>query len=397
MSTESSLEMRARVHAALGDPSRLAIVDALTLGDASPGEIGALLGMPTNLVAHHVKVLHEAGLVVRTRSEGDRRRTYLRLDPRVLASLTPPALQAGERVVFVCTHNSARSQLAAALWRDRVGGPVASAGTKPAARVHPRAVKVAHRHGLALDPAGTAFVGDVVGDGDLVIAVCDNAHEDLTGGVPAPAALVDPGPGPGRYRRGVRGRLHRPGRPHHPARSPGRGHEPTLTTRHAAPRTAVRVDDAEKNRSPFHAPHRLMASPARRVRRHRTAGHRGGRLRDHGRDLVPARYRPAVDGELGRDRVRPRRADPDLRAGLRRPLQPGRLGRRLVPRPPHRRRPDRHRPRRVHPRADRRRDRRIRPGEPDVRPRPGDLLRQGPQRTAPVGSGRWSRPPVCSC
>ncbi|HET6531407.1 MAG TPA: helix-turn-helix domain-containing protein [Actinoplanes sp.] len=173
--------MRAQVHAALGDPARLAIVDALTVGDASPGEIGQRLDMPTNLVAHHVKVLTGAGLVVRTRSEGDRRRTYLRLRPDGLAALAPPALPAGDRVVFVCTRNSARSQLAAALWRDRVGGPVASAGTQPAARVHPRAVTVARRHGLRLDPAGTAHVSDVVHDGDLIIAVCDNAHEDLTG------------------------------------------------------------------------------------------------------------------------------------------------------------------------------------------------------------------------
>src|SRR4051812_31790600 len=179
----SSLQARARVHAALGDPARLAIVDALTLGDASPGEIGRDLGMPTNLVAHHLKVLRDAGLIVRTRSEGDRRRTYLRLQPDVLASLTPPPLRDAQRVVFVCTHNSARSQLAAALWRDRIGGPVSSAGTRPAARVHPRAVKVAHRHGLSIDATRTAQVADVVHDGDLVIAVCDNAHEDLTGPV----------------------------------------------------------------------------------------------------------------------------------------------------------------------------------------------------------------------
>jgi ArsR family transcriptional regulator, arsenate/arsenite/antimonite-responsive transcriptional repressor / arsenate reductase (thioredoxin) len=180
---DSSLQARARVHAALGDPARLAIIDALTVGDASPGEIAHDLAMPTNLIAHHLKVLQDAGLIVRTRSEGDRRRTYLRLRPDVLATLTPPPLLDAERVVFVCTHNSARSQLAAALWRDRVGGPVASAGTQPAARVHPRAVKVAHRHGLALDPAGTARVTDVVHEGDLVIAVCDNAHEGLTGEV----------------------------------------------------------------------------------------------------------------------------------------------------------------------------------------------------------------------
>jgi protein-tyrosine-phosphatase/DNA-binding HxlR family transcriptional regulator len=179
----SSLQVRAHIHAALGDPARLAIVDALTLGDASPGEIAHDLGMPTNLIAHHLKVLQDAGLIVRTRSEGDRRRTYLRLQSGVLDLLVPPPPADADRVVFVCTHNSARSQLAAALWRERVGGRVASAGTKPAARVHPRAIKVAHRHGLTVDPTGTAHVTDVVHDGDLVIAVCDNAHEDLSGGV----------------------------------------------------------------------------------------------------------------------------------------------------------------------------------------------------------------------
>jgi protein-tyrosine-phosphatase len=176
-----SVQRRARVHAALGDPARLAIVDRLTLGDASPGEIACELRLASNLVAHHVKVLAGAGLVARTRSEGDRRRTYLRLQPDTLAALTPPQLGAAGRVVFVCTHNSARSQLAAALWRQRTGRPVASAGTRPAARVHPRAVRLAHRHGLSLDPTATARVADVVGRDDLVIAVCDNAHEELAG------------------------------------------------------------------------------------------------------------------------------------------------------------------------------------------------------------------------
>ena len=182
MRTEfSSLSHRARLHAALGDPARLAIVDALTVGDASPGEIARNLDIPTNLVAHHVNVLREAGLVVRSRSEGDRRRAYLRLDPAMPALLTAPPLDADKRVVFVCTHNSARSQLAAALWRECTGRAVASAGTTPAAWVHPRAVRVAHRHGLSLDPAATAHVADVVHDGDLVITVCDTAHEKLTG------------------------------------------------------------------------------------------------------------------------------------------------------------------------------------------------------------------------
>ncbi|HWB34844.1 MAG TPA: ArsR family transcriptional regulator, partial [Rugosimonospora sp.] len=149
------------------------------LGDASPGEIARHLAMASNLVAHHLRVLEGAGLVGRHRSEGDGRRTYLRLHPEALAALAPPGLPAAPRVVFVCTHNSARSQLAAALWRQRTGAPVASAGTHPAARVHPRAVRTARRHGLKLDPAGTAHVDDVLHAGDLVIAVCDNAHEEL--------------------------------------------------------------------------------------------------------------------------------------------------------------------------------------------------------------------------
>jgi protein-tyrosine-phosphatase/DNA-binding HxlR family transcriptional regulator len=174
-----SLVERARVHAALGDPARLAIVDALGVGDAAPGELGAVLEMPTNLVAHHLKVLEDAGLVVRGKSEGDHRRTYVRLVPATLAMVAAPSLSEVPRVVFVCTHNSARSQLAAGIWSRRSQVPVASAGTRPAEQVHPRAVKVARRRGLDPDAWRTAEVSDVVKPDDLVIAVCDIAYEHL--------------------------------------------------------------------------------------------------------------------------------------------------------------------------------------------------------------------------
>jgi ArsR family transcriptional regulator, arsenate/arsenite/antimonite-responsive transcriptional repressor / arsenate reductase (thioredoxin) len=176
----SSLEDRARIHAALGEPARLAIVDTLTLGDVSPGELGEALGLATNLVAHHVKVLLQAGIIVRTRSEGDRRRTYLRLVPDALTGLTPPPLREVPRVVFVCTHNSARSQFAAALWAHRSPIPATSAGTRPAERAHPRAVRIARRHHLALDQVKPRHANQVLATDDLVIAVCDNAHEQLT-------------------------------------------------------------------------------------------------------------------------------------------------------------------------------------------------------------------------
>jgi protein-tyrosine-phosphatase len=175
-----SLPGRARVHAALGDPARLAIIDALVPGDASPGDLARTLDLPTNLLAHHVNVLADVGLVVRTRSEGDRRRTYLRLVPEVLTGLTAAAAWPAPRVVFVCTRNSARSQLAAALWVRRSDVPAASAGTAPARRIHPRAVRVARRHDLTLDGVRPVGVADVLRTDDLVVAVCDNAHEHLS-------------------------------------------------------------------------------------------------------------------------------------------------------------------------------------------------------------------------
>jgi protein-tyrosine-phosphatase/DNA-binding HxlR family transcriptional regulator len=170
---------RAAVHAALADPTRLAMVDQLVTGDRSPGELAASLGLATNLLAHHVRALELAGLVTRSRSEGDRRRTYLRLVPSALAAHGLAASLRAPRILFVCTHNSARSQLAAALWRRRSRVPAASAGTDPAARIDRRALAVARRHGLSMAGAATAHLADARGPSDLTVAVCDRAYEAL--------------------------------------------------------------------------------------------------------------------------------------------------------------------------------------------------------------------------
>jgi ArsR family transcriptional regulator, arsenate/arsenite/antimonite-responsive transcriptional repressor / arsenate reductase (thioredoxin) len=174
----ADLHRRAAAHAALGEPARLAIVEALALGDRSPGELGESLALPSNLLAHHLRLLEQVGLVGRGRSEADRRRTYVRLVPSAVPGPLRPNVAAA-RVVFVCTHNSARSQLASALWSQRSPVPVASAGTRPAQRVHRRAVSVARKHGLRLDGARTAAVADVLRPDDLVVAVCDSAYEEL--------------------------------------------------------------------------------------------------------------------------------------------------------------------------------------------------------------------------
>jgi ArsR family transcriptional regulator, arsenate/arsenite/antimonite-responsive transcriptional repressor / arsenate reductase (thioredoxin) len=169
---------RAAVHAALGEPTRLAMVDQLVTGDRSPGELAASLGLASNLLAHHLRALELAGLVTRSRSEGDRRRTYLKLVPSAVAALVPTATLRAPRVLFVCTHNAARSQLAAALWARRSRVPATSAGTDPAARIDRRAVAVARRHQLAIAGA-TGHVAQRRAPSDLTVAVCDGTYEAL--------------------------------------------------------------------------------------------------------------------------------------------------------------------------------------------------------------------------
>lgn len=174
---------RARIHAALGEEHRLAIVEELAASDRSPGELGRRFELPTNLLAHHLDVLEDVGLIERFVSAGDRRRRYVRLRRGPLVDLgvspTPPA----GAVSFVCSHNSARSQLAAAMWRDRTGHDALSAGTEPAERVHPGAIAAAARAGLDLSDARPRLL-DSSSTPDVVVTVCDRAHEEL-----------EPGPG----------------------------------------------------------------------------------------------------------------------------------------------------------------------------------------------------------
>jgi len=181
MNTEitQDLAARAAVHAALADPARLHIADTLAAGDASPSDLAVMLAMPSNLLAHHLHVLEQAGLITRRRSDGDRRRTYLQLIPAVLESLTRPAARTAGRVLFVCTANSARSHLATALWRRASAVPAASAGTRPAARIDPGAIAAARRHHLPMRRLRPCYLSDVRQDGDLIITVCDMAREEL--------------------------------------------------------------------------------------------------------------------------------------------------------------------------------------------------------------------------
>ncbi|MDQ1123373.1 arsenate reductase/protein-tyrosine-phosphatase family protein [Microbacterium trichothecenolyticum] len=176
------LQRRADAFAALADPGRLRIVDLLAHGDLAPSEISRALGMASNLVAFHLGVLVDRGVVRKSRSESDGRRSYVRLVPEVFDTLAPEPVRVRGRVVFICTANSARSQLAEALWNAASAIEAVSAGIDPGAQVNPGAVAAAERHGIVLaSDARPRPLQAVARPGDYLITVCDRAHEKLGG------------------------------------------------------------------------------------------------------------------------------------------------------------------------------------------------------------------------
>jgi protein-tyrosine-phosphatase len=171
------LDDRVRTYSALADRRRLAIVDALALGDRTPQELAELVAAPMNLIAHHLGVLEQAGLVDRHTSSGDRRRRYVVLRSDRLEIAARQRVATPRLTIFVCTHNSARSQFAAGYWRSRSGLPASSAGSDPAREVHPLAVSSSRRYGVDLASQRPRSYGEVTERPGLVVSVCDRARE----------------------------------------------------------------------------------------------------------------------------------------------------------------------------------------------------------------------------
>jgi ArsR family transcriptional regulator len=177
----------------IADETRWRLVSDLRWSDRQVGEISARLNLPQNLVSYHLGALRQAGLVQIHRSDADGRALYygLNLDTlhqglraidrelHLASSPQTPVMSTGP-VLFVCTHNSARSQMAEGWLRHLSFGRVAarSAGTTPAA-LHPLAVQVmadsgidiGHQHSKALD--AVADLTPVA-----VVTVCDLAREE---------------------------------------------------------------------------------------------------------------------------------------------------------------------------------------------------------------------------
>ncbi|GAA3865147.1 arsenate reductase/protein-tyrosine-phosphatase family protein [Tessaracoccus defluvii] len=173
------LAERARMFAALGDVTRLALLDELAHGDLTPRALADALGTPGNLLTHHLGILQDSGLVRKRRSDVDGRSSYVQLTQVARAVLPSRPMARPKRIAFVCTANSARSQLAEALWHRASDIPAVSAGTHPALQVHPGAVRAAGRLGLDLSHAVPRQAQGLLEDDDLIISVCDSAGREI--------------------------------------------------------------------------------------------------------------------------------------------------------------------------------------------------------------------------
>ena len=181
-----------------GHPLRWRLLGELARSDRVVHELTELVGEPQNLVSYHLGKLRDGRLVSARRSSADRRDTYYGLDLTRIGALlsaaggalhpglrlVPPSRDEARigpvRVLFLCTGNSARSQMAEALVRARSGGAVEahSAGSHPRP-LHPNAARVM-RDGYGLDLADHAPRRlEVFADQrfDWVISLCDRVRE----------------------------------------------------------------------------------------------------------------------------------------------------------------------------------------------------------------------------
>lgn len=220
----------ARFLTALADEQRWSIVQELSRSDRKVSELTELVGRPQNLVSYHLANLRDAGIVSSRRSSADGRDTYYRLDVQRCGELLgevgtsiQPALRLGmvrptlsrshgrkPTVLFLCTGNSSRSQMAEAfIERDSDGAIRArSAGSAPKP-LHPNAVRVMAERGIDISSRKSKHLDRFVNASfDRVITLCDKVREicpEFPGAATkAHWSLADPAAGDGGYEAFVR-------------------------------------------------------------------------------------------------------------------------------------------------------------------------------------------------
>ena len=184
----------------IADPQRWVLLRELTLSDRRVGELTALVGKPQNLVSYHLGELRSGGLISARRSSADGRDTYYRIDlarcrkmfveagialhPGVRLGQLPPTpatpSRAGKpRVLFLCTGNSARSQIAEAVLDHRsehtIGARSAGSHPKP---LHPNAVRVMAERGIDIAGRPTKHFNRFARSRfNQIVTLCDKVKE----------------------------------------------------------------------------------------------------------------------------------------------------------------------------------------------------------------------------
>lgn len=183
-------------------PLRWGILRELTRSDRAVWELTERVQQPQNLVSYHLRLLRDGGLVFPRRSAADGRDSYYAVDwtqcerqlratggalhpAFLLAPAPPPPTRARARrprrprVLFLCTGNSARSQMAEALVEHMSGGAVAgaSAGSHPKP-LHPNAVSVMRKRGIDISANRTKHLDEFASQRfGMVVTLCDRVRE----------------------------------------------------------------------------------------------------------------------------------------------------------------------------------------------------------------------------
>jgi protein-tyrosine-phosphatase/DNA-binding transcriptional ArsR family regulator len=170
-----------------GHPVRWRLLSELARSDRRVGELCELAGQRQSLVSYHLRQLRDEGLVSARRSAADGRDSYYVLDLArcrellahaggalhpALAS-APPKAMAEASVLFLCTGNSSRSQIAEALYP----GETASAGSHPKP-LHPYAVRVMRERGIDISARRSKHLSEFAGRRfDCIVSLCDRVRE----------------------------------------------------------------------------------------------------------------------------------------------------------------------------------------------------------------------------
>lgn len=184
----------------IADPLRWQILKELGESDRRVAELCQLVGRPQSLVSYHLRELRNGGLVSARQSAADGRDTYYRpniarcteglsasgvaLHPAIRLIRPegdPPTSRRGPRprVLFLCTGNSARSQMAEAFVRHRTRDAIVarSAGSHPKP-LHPNAVRAMREHGIDISGHRSKHLGRFTHERfDRVITLCDKVKE----------------------------------------------------------------------------------------------------------------------------------------------------------------------------------------------------------------------------